>query len=130
MEITVYKRHSSDCDHKDDRSYKRCNCRMMLEWFDAGKRHRLSAKTRSWTEAERIARAKMQDALSRNLGEPVKVGEPISIERAVEMFTVKKSGKHKETRRKYKDALKRLREYLSRVGRDYVAACVFDHGGA
>jgi hypothetical protein len=35
MEITVYKRHSADCEHKGDRSYKRCNCRAAILERDA-----------------------------------------------------------------------------------------------
>jgi len=121
MEITVYKRHSNDCAHKADRAYRRCTCRMMLEWSDNGKRHRVSAKTRSWTEAEQRARARMQDAHARTIGEQPKAGEPVSLDRAVEMFTAKKSGKHKETRRKYQYTLDRLKAWAVRNGRHYLA---------
>lgn len=69
MEITVYKRHSDDCEHRADRAYRRCTCRMMLEWFDKGDRFRVSAKTRSWSEAEQRARSMMQEAHARTIGE-------------------------------------------------------------
>ena len=121
MEITVYKRHSKDCEHKADRAYRRCTCRMMLEWSDNGKRYRVSAKTRSWTEAEQRARARMADAHARTIGEQPKAGEPVSLDRAVEMFTAKKSGKHKETRRKYTYTLDRLKAWAVRNGRHYLA---------
>ena len=120
MEITVYKRHSKDCEHKADRAFRRCSCRMMLEWSESGKRFRVSAKTRSWTEAEQRARARMQDAHARTIGEQPKTGEPITVERAVEMFTAKKSGKHKETIRKYQYTLRNLKSWAIRNGRYYL----------
>ena len=120
MEITVYKRHSIVCEHMADRSFRRCTCRMMLEWSENGKRFRVSAKTRSWTEAEQRARARMQDAHARTIGEQPKAGEPISLERAVEMFTAKKSSKHKQTRRKYEYTLRNLKAWAVRNGRHYL----------
>src|SRR5271166_2836162 len=92
MEITVYKRHSDDCEHREDRSFKRCNCRMMLEWSEGGKRYRKSAKTRSWTEADQQARSKERDALARSLGEPPKAGEPVMLDRAISLFIASKLG--------------------------------------
>jgi hypothetical protein len=83
MEITVYKRHSDDCEHKADRAYRRCTCRMMLEWFDKGDRFRVSAKTRSWSEAEQRARSMMQEAHAHTINEQPKAAEPVSLERAV-----------------------------------------------
>ena len=121
MEITVYKRHSNDCDHKADRAYRRCTCRMMLEWSNKGKRYRVSAKTRSWAEAEQRARARMAAAHARTIGEQPNAGEPVSLDLAVEMFTAKKSGKHKETRRKYQHTLDRLKAWAVRQGRHYLA---------
>jgi len=94
---------------------------MMLEWSDNGKRYRVSAKTRSWAEAEQRARARMQDAHARTIGEQPKAGEPISLDRAVEMFTAKKSCKHKETKRKYQYTLDRLKAWAVRNGRHYLA---------
>jgi len=121
MEITVYKRHSTGCPHKADRSYKRCDCRMMLEWSDNGKRYRVSAKTRSWEKAEQKARAMERDAHARSLGEAPKAGEPVTVDAAVEMFTNKKAGKHKETRRKYKYTLDAFSAFCQRNGRVYLA---------
>jgi integrase/recombinase XerD len=121
MEITVYKRHSNDCEHTADRAYRRCTCRMMLEWSDNGKRYRVSAKTRSWSEAEQRARAMMQDAHARRIGEQPKAADPISLDSAIEMFTAKKNGKHKETRRKYQYTLNNLRGWAVRNGRHYLA---------
>ena len=63
----------------------------------------------------------MADAHARTIGEQPQAGEPISLDRAVEMFTAKKSGKHKETRRKYQYTLDRLKAWAVRNGRHYLA---------
>jgi site-specific recombinase XerD len=58
MIITVYKRHSADCEHKDDRNYKRCNCAVWLSYREGGKQVLRSAKTRDWAEGQ--AKAEVQ----------------------------------------------------------------------
>ena len=92
-----------------------------MEYSVNGERTRVSARTRSWSEAEQKARAMERDAHARTLGEPPKVGEPISLDTAVDMFTAKKSGKHKETRRKYQYTLNNLKAWASKHGRLYLA---------
>jgi site-specific recombinase XerD len=94
---------------------------MMLEWSFDGKRTRQSAKTRSWEKAEQKARALMQDAHARAIGQPVKCSEAFTLDAAVGMFTAKKSGKHKETKRKYTTTLTRLTEWAVKNGKHYVA---------
>jgi integrase/recombinase XerD len=53
--ITVYVRHHKACPHRDDTSYKGkgCNCRKRMRWTQNGQRRDVSAKTRSWAEAEK-----------------------------------------------------------------------------
>jgi integrase/recombinase XerD len=54
--ITVFVKHSAKCKSRD-KYYKRCNCRKWLynpEWHPDPRR---SAKTRSWTKAELLARS-------------------------------------------------------------------------
>jgi len=63
----------------------------------------------------------MQDAHARTIGEQPKAGEPITLERAIEMFTAKKSSKHKQTRRKYQYTLNNLKAWAVRNGRHYLA---------
>src|SRR5258705_7904921 len=56
MELTIYRRHSSDCEHKADRYSKRCKCRLWFQYnTDAGEAIRVSAKTRSWERAKELA---------------------------------------------------------------------------
>jgi site-specific recombinase XerD len=62
----------------------------------------------------------MQDAHARTIGEQPKAGEPMTLERAVEMFTAKKSSKHKQTIRKYQYTLRNLKAWAVRNGRHYL----------
>ena len=121
MEITVYKRHSAACAHQDDRSYKKCHCRMMFEWSSNGQRFRISAKTRSWTEAEQRARAMERAHHEKLVGEQPTSVEPVTLDQAIALFQAKKSSKHKETRRKYSYTLDRLKDFAARNGRFYLA---------
>jgi integrase/recombinase XerD len=72
--IEVFVKHSATCSHRNDKTWKRCNCRKWLynpEWKPDPRR---SAKTRSWERAVREAR--------RLEGEPeaklVTMGEAVS----------------------------------------------------
>jgi integrase/recombinase XerD len=58
MEVTIYRRHSSVCEHKADRYSKKCRCRLWFQYTtDAGEPIRVTAKTRSWERAKELARA-------------------------------------------------------------------------
>jgi integrase len=70
--ITIFVRHSADCDYKDDETYRRCKCRKHLRWTRDGKQYRQKANTRSWGEAERVKR-ELEDELS---GSPAQASHP------------------------------------------------------
>jgi site-specific recombinase XerD len=57
LTISVFARHSVDCPKRDDPQWKRCKCRKSIYIREAGKTTYLSAKTRSWEQAERVAQA-------------------------------------------------------------------------
>lgn len=59
LTITVFTRHSGDCSKQNDPQWKRCKCRKSLYIREGGKTRYMSAKTRSWEEAERVARAEL-----------------------------------------------------------------------
>jgi hypothetical protein len=53
--ISVFTRHSPECPKRDNPQWKRCNCRKSLYIYEGGKVKYISAKTRSWESAEKIA---------------------------------------------------------------------------
>ncbi len=65
--ITVFTRHSEDCPKAANPQWKRCDCRKSLYIREGGKTVYVSAKTRSWEQAERVAQAE------RDKRDPVKV---------------------------------------------------------
>ena len=65
--VTVFTRHSRDCSYKDNPQWKRCKCRKSVYIYEGGKRLRMSARTRSWGEAERLAQSE------RDKRDPVKM---------------------------------------------------------
>lgn len=54
--VSVYTRHSQKCLHRSKPLWKKCGCRKWLYIYEYGKDRNVSAKTRSWEEAERQAR--------------------------------------------------------------------------
>jgi site-specific recombinase XerD len=65
--ISVFTRHSVDCPNRDNPQWKRCKCKKSLYIREHGKTTYVSAKTRSWTEAESFAQAE------RDKRDPVKI---------------------------------------------------------
>lgn len=65
--ITVFTRHSGDCPKRHDPHWRRCQCRKSLYIREHGKTAYVSAKTRSWEQAERFA------AQEREKRDPVKI---------------------------------------------------------
>jgi hypothetical protein len=65
--ITVFTRHSGDCPKRRYPHWKRCQCRKSLYIREHGKTAYVSAKTRSWEQAERVA------ASERDKRDPVKI---------------------------------------------------------
>jgi integrase/recombinase XerD len=54
--ISIFVRHAASCKYSGDENWKRCDCRKHLRWSHAGGQRRVSAKTRSWQEAEEAKR--------------------------------------------------------------------------
>lgn len=53
MEAYVYTEHSPECPQAANRYSRKCRCRKWI--YVAGERKRISAKTRSWEQAEKVA---------------------------------------------------------------------------
>jgi integrase len=83
--LNVYTRHTADCDHSDDRRWRRCRCPKWLRGLlPNGLGVRESAKTRSWEQAERNAR-QMESEADPTAGEQSKPRR-VTVREAVEMF--------------------------------------------
>jgi integrase/recombinase XerD len=69
--ITVFTRHAPDCPKKDDRYWRRCKCRKALYIYEDGRDRIVSAKTRSWEQAELLAKSELayRDPTQRKLRE-------------------------------------------------------------
>jgi site-specific recombinase XerD len=67
LTISVFTRHAVDCPKRDDPQWKRCKCRKSIYLREGGKTTYLSAHTRSWEQAERVAQAE------RDKRDPVKI---------------------------------------------------------
>lgn len=65
--ISVLTRHSKKCPKRDDARWKRCRCRKTLYIYEDGKARYMSAKTRSWEQAEKVAQEE------RDKRDPVKI---------------------------------------------------------
>jgi hypothetical protein len=55
--ITVFTRHSPKCPHKDKRDWKKCKCRKALYFYEDGRDKTISAKRRSWAQAQEFAKS-------------------------------------------------------------------------
>jgi site-specific recombinase XerD len=91
LTISVFTRHSEDCPKQDDPQWKRCKCRKSLYIREGGKTTYLSAKTRSWEQAERVAQAERdkRDPVKRELQ---KIAESEAAKRAAELSRLKPLG--------------------------------------
>ena len=54
--ISIFVRHSADCEYRDDETYRKCRCKKHLRWTHNGRQYRQSAKTRTWSGAEEARR--------------------------------------------------------------------------
>jgi integrase/recombinase XerD len=65
--VTVFTRHSTKCPKQNNPNWKRCDCRKSVYIYEDGKVRYVSAKTRSWEQAEKFAQAE------RDARDPVKL---------------------------------------------------------
>jgi site-specific recombinase XerD len=134
MIVTVYKRHSADCKHKDDRDYAKCGCRLMLEGtastpaeiqavasvfpgFSKQGRFRLSADTRNRAVAAEKARTIERRALD-ILSGIVPPAEMITVKKAAETFMAAKrnAGLEEPTIQKLQKTTDRIEEFCVSAG--------------
>jgi len=93
MEITIYRRHSADCKHKDDRYHPRCGCSLWFQFnwtqpettLDGNKlrrgQNKWSAETRIWSEAQTNLKRLRADLEALLEGKPVR--QSVTVKAAV-----------------------------------------------
>jgi hypothetical protein len=86
--LSVYTRHAQNCDHRDDINWRRCRCPKWIQGVGADGRGqiRITAKTRSWEQAEAKARQMDQaaDPTKPQIAPAVTIAEAVSSFRAYE----------------------------------------------
>jgi integrase/recombinase XerD len=110
--ITIFVRHGADCKYRGDEFCKRCSCPKHLRWSQDRKQHRVSAKTRSWAEAEERKRT-IEDQLAGRAPEVTPEESTRTVQDAVDIFLKDKKvqGVTASVTGKYTRELARLREY-------------------
>lgn len=92
MFVSVFTRHLPECQQNGKPNaglFRRCSCPKHLQWSANGRQFRASAKTRSWENAERLARAKEKELLQLQAeGKPL-IG-PMTVEEAVAKYLADK----------------------------------------
>jgi integrase/recombinase XerD len=128
MTITPYRRHSASCPHKSKRGYKGCRCPMWLELWDKGKSMRKSARTRSWEQGQKIARAEEQRYEQAALGEKPKP-VAVTVEEAATSFvdTKKGEGLDKDTLQKHRRMTALLLDYCHRKNLLFIRELTLPH---
>lgn len=114
IEVIIYKRHNETCDHKDDRTYRRCDCKVWLQTNVSGVQKRWSAKTDSWDAAQRQARA--LEVRSEN-GTPSPTAAK-TVAQAVDLFLDNKRGENlaADSLYRHEHITKQLLEFCNRRG--------------
>jgi site-specific recombinase XerD len=118
--ITVITRHSPECPHRaEGELFRKCKCRKHLRWSHDGKQYRISAKTRSWAEAEKAKRRKEDEYSGVGVAQP---GTRKTVEQAVDLFLTSKrtEGIQPSVLGDYARELGRLRTFMESRGRYFL----------
>jgi site-specific recombinase XerD len=125
LTISVFTRHSEDCSKRHDPQWRRCKCRKSLYIREHGKTRYMSAKTRSWEEAERVARA------ARDKRDPVKIELQKLAERkkatlkplndALEQWITGMKAPVETSIEAYRSTTRRIQRWADRMGIVYVS---------
>jgi len=104
MHVILYKRHRAGCGFQADKTSRRCDCTIWMEWNIDGKQNRKSAKTRSWEFAQQRAHHLEQQHLNGALGlaTPRTFG---TVADAIAQFMGSKRGEHLSSNTLYKHTL-------------------------
>jgi integrase/recombinase XerD len=134
--VSVYVRHAPDCPHRKHRHYRRCRCPKWLYFTYRGKKSRQSARTRSWEQAEKNARALEREYEARERaaseGRQPRSNEPkvMTVKDAVDRYLADKHQQNcaEETLTKLATLFqKQLAEWSNKKGLLYLVEITLDH---
>lgn len=118
--IVIFVRHSADCNHAADESYKRCRCPKHLRWSYGGRQFRQSAKTRSWQAAEERRREieerfKNATAAESNGAVAVQAVTRPTIDKAIQLFIIDKRSQGLDANflKRYERELGRMSDFMA-----------------
>ena len=132
LTITVFARHSVNCPKQDDPQWKRCKCRKSLYIREDGKTQYISAKTRSWEDAERFAQSE-RDKRNPVKIELQKIAESEAAKKAANLATLKPlsealdqwlagmKGPGKTSINAYTSTTRRIQRWADSAGISYVS---------
>ena len=114
--ITIFVRHSADCEYQGDEFCKRCNCRKHLRWTQNGRQYRRKAGCRSWAVAEEKKRELEDQVTGRTPVLPT--DEPKLIDEAIQLFKTDKENQKVTdgVLQKYARELERLKSFAQAKG--------------
>ena len=129
--VTVFTRHSPDCPKKDNRYWKRCKCRKALYLYENGHDQIISAKTRSWEQAERLAKVEREkrDPAERELRrirerdaeqEAAKKAKTVTVADALEQWAASRKSKNTGTSRVHATFRKKVLSWAARESAEYL----------
>jgi len=114
-EVVIFVRHGGTCEYRQDEAYRNCDCVKWVRWSMAGRQHRESTGTRSWSHAEEFRKSKQKhfDAqfllgISPELSATPAHGTATTIAQAVQTFLTAK-----ETENVGPSTMRKLRQQLS-----------------
>lgn len=121
--VTIFVRHSAKCSRRGDEFHRSCKCPKHFRWSHAGKQHRRSAKTRTWTIAEEKRRKlESQFEAAQNGGlSPASISVSSTqesrptITRAIKLFLMDKDsqGVGPYTMKRYRREFQRLDDFMA-----------------
>ena len=116
--VTLYKRHSKDCEHRAEPTYKRCDCAVWFQTNINGKQRRWTSKESVWEGAQRKARVLEQQYEDAELGKAPAPGVAKTVKDAIDLFLDSKRGEDLSTNTLYKHklTLARLQEFCDHEG--------------
>ena len=125
--VTVYTRHTAACPKRTDRYWRRCNCRKALYIYEGGAEQRISARTKSWEQAEKLAQAERdrRDPVKQKLREieeaeaqrvALLCAKAITVPDATDRWLRAQRWKSKETETIFRCAAKRINTWAEDTG--------------